>query len=75
MGEASIIGPDYSEQLNKISNNLEKTYLTDKTLYFRECLMRLFVNIEFDHNDKNTRIIIKDCIYRAKMLTDEVFND
>ena len=68
--------PDYTNQLNEIIKSLkkQKSYLTDKTLFFRECLLRLYANIEFDHNAKNNRIIMKDCISRAKQLTNEVFN-
>ena len=68
--------PDYTEQLNEIVNILKdsKNYLNDKTLFFRECMLRLYSNIEFDHNTKNTRLILRDCITRALQLTNEVFN-
>lgn len=75
-GTVSAIGPDYTEQLEGIVKALkeQKTYLSDKDLFFRECMLRLFCNLEFDHNAKNARLLIKDCISRSKMFTNEVFN-
>lgn len=74
--EENATGPDYSGILNEINQTLkdQKNYLNEKELYFRECVLRLYVNNEFDNNKKNKKMLIKDSIDRAYDLTKEVFN-
>lgn len=75
MGE-NITIPDYSSELKQIIEELksQKNYLNDKTLYFRECVLRLYSNTEFDNNKKNQKLIMEDCIKRAKILANKIFD-
>ncbi len=75
MGE-NITMPDYSSELKQIIEELksQKNYLNDKTLYFRECVLRLYSNTEFDNNKKNQKLIMEDCIKRAKILANKIFD-
>lgn len=51
------------------------TYLNDKEMYFKECILQLYANTNFEYTSKSNRVILKDCIDRAKLLTEEVFNN
>lgn len=74
--EENITMPDYSSELKQIIEELksQKNYLNDKTLYFRECVLRLYSNTEFDNNKKNQKLIMEDCIKRAKILANKIFD-
>ena len=77
----NLTTPDYSseltnikEELSNIKKQFDKSYLNDKELFIRECTLRLYCNCEFDHNEKNQRLIMNDCIKRAKLLAIEIFD-
>lgn len=62
------------EELSKIKKQFDKSYLNDKDLFIRECTMRLYVNCDFEHTEKSQRVIMNDCIKRAKSLAVEIFD-
>ena len=66
---------DMCLSLHKVNTNLgSSSYLNDKKLFFRECILRLFVNTNFDYNSRPTRIVINECLQKSKLFVDEVFN-
>ena len=69
-GELSAI----KDELSNIKKQIDKSYLNDKDLFIKECTLRLYCNCEFDRNEKSQRMIMNDCIKRAKSLAVELFD-
>ena len=52
---------DMCLSLRNVNTSLgSSSYLNDKNLFFKECALKLFANVNFDYNPRNVRLVINE---------------